>query len=350
VIAPPGLGEEVAAELAEDVAELLSKRYPDVEWKVSHLRDSLVAPPVHLTELVDATRARMLDEDWDLAVLVTELPLRLHRRPLLSHASPTHGVALVSLPAHGILRVGPRLIETVADAVSALVGDAPKQDSRGRLASRRRGAEQRLAELAGEIEGPVADGIAFPARVVGGNVRLLLGMIRANGPWRFAARLSRALVGALAVATVTLILHDVWRIAASLDVLRLTALTVIAVGVAVVMLIVEHSLWERTADPRAKEQVTLFNLTTLATITLGIVSLYVEVFGVVLLGSALLIDSSLLADEIGHAANVAEYLRIAWLVSSLATVGGALGGALESDDAVREAAYAYRPADERVHA
>lgn len=350
MIAPPGLAEEAVAELAAGLAELLSERYPDVEWEVSYVRDELVAPPAHLTEVVDATRARLLDEGWELAVLVTELPLRLHRRPLLSHASPAHSVALVSLPAHGVLRVGPRLLDSIADAVSALVGDAPKRDGRGRLVSRRRGATQRLVELATDPERAIPEGIAFPARVIGGNVRLLLGMIRANGPWRLAARLSRAVVGAIAVATVTLILSDVWRIAASLDVLKLCALTLVAIGVAVVALIVEHGLWERAADPRAREQVMLFNVTTLATIVVGILSLYAEVFAVVLLGAVLLIDSDLLSDAIGHSAGVVDYLRLTWLVTSLATVGGALGGALESDDAVREAAYAYRPADERVHA
>jgi hypothetical protein len=273
----------------------------------------------------------------------------MHRRPLLSHASPTHGVALVSLPAHGVVRVGQRLLDSVADAVGALVGDAPKQDARGWIPGRRRRARRRLIELGNDLEGTAAQGIAFPARVIEGNVRLLLGMIRANRPWRLVARLSRALVAAIAVVTVTLILSDVWRISASLDTLRLVALTVLTIAVAVVALIAVHGLWERTPDPRAREQVMLFNITTLATVTLGILSLYAEVFLVSLGGAALLIEPSLLADSIHHSAGFSDYLRLAWLTSSLAAVGGALGSALESDAAVREAAYAYRPADERVH-
>ena len=50
----------------------------------------------------------------------------------------------------------------------------------------------------------------------------------------------------------------------------------------------------------------------------------------------------LLAGALGHPVGVLDYLRLAWLTSSLATVGGALGAGLESDASIRQAAYAYR--------
>jgi hypothetical protein len=313
---------------------------------VAHVRDRLVTPPAKLTELVEAARSRLLEEDWNLAVFVTDLPLRLGRRPLLTHSSPTHGVALVSLPALGARRLTRRLVDAIVDAVGVLVGDSRPEAPQGQTAQDRARVQRRLIELATDAEDADTEGVAFLARVVTGNVRLLLGMIRANQPWRLVGRLARALLGALAAASFALVSADLWRIAADLDDIRLVVLTLGSIATAVVTLITAHGLWERAEDPRVREQVVLFNLVTLVSVTFGIVSLYAVVLGVSLAVAAILIDPSLFESAVNHPVGVQEYLRLAWLASSLATVGGALGGVLESDETVREAAYAYRTDDE----
>src|SRR4051812_17208558 len=65
-----------------------------------------------------------------------------------------------------------------------------------------------------------------------------------------------------------------------------------------------------------------------------------------LTGAGLMIEPSLLAASTHQSSGVSDYLRLAWLASTIATAGGALGGLLETDVAVREAAYAYRPEED----
>ena len=77
-------------------------------------------------------------------------------------------------------------------------------------------------------------------------------------------------------------------------------------------------------------------------VSFGIIVLYGAVCVLSLGAAGLMIEPSVISTNIGHHADFADYLRLALLLSALATVGGALGGALESDAAVREAAYAYR--------
>jgi uncharacterized membrane protein len=342
LIATPSLEPATLRSLAEELPGVLERRYPGVRWKVAPVRDHLVTPPVDLTELVDAARTRLLDEDWDLAICVTDLPLRLGRRPLVTHASPTHSVALVSLPALGIRRVTTRLLDEIVEAVSLLIGDSPSEAPEDQSAGRRARVQRRLVELATEADDSDAGGVAFTAQVISGNLRLLMGMVRANRPWHLVGRLSRALLGALAAASFALVSSDVWRIAADLDDLRLAVLATGSVAVAVITLITAHELWERADDRRVREQVILFNLVTLITVTFGIMALYLVVLIASLAVAAILIDPSVFESAVRHPVGLQEYMRLALLTSSLATVGGALGGVLESDRTVREAAYAYR--------
>jgi hypothetical protein len=254
-------------------------------------------------------------------------------------------VALLSLPALGAVQRRRRLSKALDDAVAALLGDLPEEGS----ASSRLGARRRLGELAAKVdEGEGSEGVVFLARVLGGNIRLLAGMVRANHPWRFVSTLGRAMLGALAAAIFGLVTSDLWRIAASLGPIRLVLTGLGTIAAAAATMIVVHRLWERAPDPRVREQVALFNLATMATVGLGVGALYLFVFAISLAGAALLIDSSLLGDAIGRDPGAWDYLRLAWLTSAVGTIGGALGATVESDQAVREAAYAYRPEDERI--
>jgi hypothetical protein len=271
-------------------------------------------------------------------VALTDVPLEVSRRPVVGTASPVHGVALISLPALGAVGRHRRALQTAVGLVRNLLGtgdadiDADDREALGR----------RLRQLASDDDD--AEGMAFTARVVSGNVRLLAGMIRANRPWRLAVRLSRALTAAVAAGVFALITSDVWRLADSFGWLRLTTVALGSVVAVVVTLIVGAQMWERPRGRRVRKQVVLFNVATAATVVIGVLSLYAVLFALALAGGLLLVVRPLFAEGLGHPAHLSDYLELAWLTCSLATVGGALGAGLESDDDVREAAYTHRAA------
>jgi hypothetical protein len=337
LVAAPGAAAELAAGLCDDLAAELSVQHPEVAWQVRAVEDGLVQPPADDAELVAATRDRLLREDWDLAVCLTDVPLESARRPVVGHASPVHGVAVLSLPALGVVGRRRRALQTTVGLVQALAGDGEPDDDGDRATISRR-----LRQLAVD-PADSTEGVRFTARVLTGNLSMLVGMVRANRPWRLAIRLSRALTAAIAAGVFALVTPDIWRLADVFGSVRLSAVGVGSVAATAVTLVVGAELWERTRSRRSRKQVTLFNLATLGTVVIGVLSLYAALFVLALLGALLLVVDPLFTGALRHPAGFTDRLELAWLISSLATVGGALGAGLESDEAVREAAYTYRP-------
>jgi hypothetical protein len=325
IVVAPGLAYDVTSRVADELVEDLRERHGAIDWRTELLVDRLVVPPAPTTEILDAARRRLLDGDWDLGLVVTDLPLRIGRRPVSRHVSPTHGLAVVSLPALGAINLRPRLRRTLRELVGELVGDRESDNGV-------------LRELASDTRARPAG--LFVLSVLRGHLRLLLGMVSANRPWRLAAGLYRSLVAAIAVAGVGLATADVWRLADAAGWGRLLALSSVSILATVVSVIAAHGLWERVPDPRVRDQVILFNFATTATVVIGILSLYLALFALVASGAGLVISRDVLAGAVGHDVGLSEYVSLAWFVASFATIGGALGAALESGDAVRQAAYA----------
>jgi hypothetical protein len=173
-------------------------------------------------------------------------------------------------------------------------------------------------------------------------------MLRANRPWRLTVGLSRALVAAIAAGVFALVTSDIWRLAVGYSQVRLAVLSAGAVLAVVVTIVVGASLWERAPSGEARrspagEQVILFNVVTLLTVVIGVLALYLALFILALGGVLLLVPQAGLTDALGRPAGTGDFLAIAWLACSVATIGGALGAGLESDESVREAAYLYQP-------
>lgn len=345
LVVAPGMPSALTTSLVPALVEELEKLAPGVRWRVEPEQDRLVEPPAHSTELVAAARERLLDRGWDLVVVLTDLPVRVGRRPVKAHASPVQGVGLVSVPALGAVSTWKRAQAAVLGLVDDLLGEPDDADDDPKDAAEWvEQRERRIRALGAEVDDDSS--ISFTARVLTGNLGLLLGMVRANRPWRLAVKLSRALVAALTAGILVLITPDMWLLADAYGDLRLVVVTAGAVLALAVTLVVGAGLWERSRHRAMRQQVLLLNVATALTVLIGVAVFYLVLFSLAVLAVLLLLPPSLIADTVGHAVGWLDQVKLAWLTSSLAAAAGALGAGLETDEAVREAAYSSRPMDD----
>ena len=276
------------------------------------------------SEDVDTALGRLKDEarerNWDLVVGLTELPLHDDEgRHLLVETDPAERTAVLSLPALGGLRMHARARHALRSLISGMADPDTMDEHRVTLPRLR------------------------------GRWRLLVGMVLANRPWLLVPGLKSALVAALATGAVATINNSVWLVATSQSWLRLVVATIASITIAVVWLIVDAKLWDHPDDdsPQARERSRLYNASTVVTLLVGVVICYLALYVVNLAWAYFVLDPGLvgryLHTKVGHG----ELFVLAWFVASAATVGGGLGSGLESDKAIRAAAYSKREQDRR---
>ncbi|MGA4538850.1 hypothetical protein ACPA54_02505 [Uniformispora flossi] len=347
LLADPDVPTEIAQRLAQTLPARLADKFPqgrrfDIEVVSEPFTAGAEDPPTLMRRILERGSA----ENWDIVVALTDLPLHSHGHRLAVNLSHEHGLALLSLPSLGGLRLQTRARSAVEEAVLGLAGpgatgaEVPPQSPplRGLYARRftpiRQGpvGVDETADLRYVVSGPR------------GYLRVLVGMVRANRPWRLVPGLSKALAAALATGAIATLDSDIWSLAEALSVPRLVIAMVGSVGLMIGWLIVDGELWDRSAghSPEAKQKARLYNASTVLTVGIGVLVCYVGLMVINVVWGLFILNDRVFASATKTPLDAAEYWTLSWFVSSVATVGGALGSGLESDEAIRAAAYSKR--------
>ncbi|WP_067723021.1 hypothetical protein [Nocardia yamanashiensis] len=327
LIADPGKPAAVAEQLAERLPELLSSRdRSGRRWTTAVRREPyLPDEQADLAEVIEAVDPSA--ESEDLVVYLTDLPRRADTLPIVAEVSTDHRFALVSVPGVGGLRLQQRLHTVTELAISHMLGDPELTTAR---------AERKFPST------PIPGGTRYFAPPGLRRLRLLSGMVRANRPWRLVTGLSKVLVGAFATGAVALATSTIWQFADTMGPWRMSAATLLSITALILWLILDHELWERPKSPTDRNRSALYNAATALTLITGVTVLHLALFALLLATASLTLPPGLFSRELGHTVTLTDYLTLAWLLASVATIGGALGSGLEDDTAVTEAAYGNR--------
>ncbi|GAA2013272.1 hypothetical protein [Brevibacterium samyangense] len=260
----------------------------------------------------------------DVLVVITEVPRRRGRRPKVWEVFPEDRVIVVSLPALGAIRLVRRLRDTVLEALAALEEDSPDRVAR-RGEDLEHGSARSVADESPAEGALVAFSRRRPARLL-----LVAGMVRSNRPFHSFARLSGCLAAATATAGFGVFYSSVWQMAQALSPWRLGLVSLVVVFAMVLWLVVRNGFWDRGGLLGGRVEAAMYNASTVVTLLLGVVTLYLTLYLGILLASFAVIEIEFLSQTIGEEAGSGAYFRIAWLSASLGTFAGGLGSNFDS--------------------
>ncbi len=310
----------------------------ETTWRVEHETQSLPLNEEGDIPMLALAEERRAEHGWDL--LITDLPRRAGTVPIASDYNGDHGVAMVSLPALGALRLRGRASRLVIHLVRHLVAHRSAKE-----ADPSRGILDRLRELVAptrHIRGRGAADEHLALVGVRGRLRLLAGMIRDNRPWRLVPNLAGATAYAAATAAYGIITTSFWKLAEALPALRPAGITVLANVVMSGWLMVHNHLWDSPSGHSERQKALLYNASTALTLSIGVACMDAILSVPALVASIVLIEGSYFGEVLGHPAGPASYLKLVWLSTSVGIVAGAVGSSVEDEDRVRRATYSRR--------
>ena len=335
-----------ASDLPDELAAQVDR---ETTWDVRTMTHPVTASVQDPEEVLGAVADQTAHTDWDIGIYLTDLPMQHGERPILVDLDHDRRVAGLSLPGFGPFLQHHKVRHAVVRLVADLTGTSDAGLDRGQHHPSRigRAAARHLQPIHALRAREGEHTRRYVTTQWRGRARLLAGMVRTNQPWRLVLGMRSALAAVLGTSAYLTITSTIWLLSTRLGTGKLVVTTVVSVALMVAWIIGAHHLWERARDEGEREETLLYNASTVITLSIGVLVMSVAVYVLTLLGSLFFLEPSVLGAELGRPPTIGDHLMLAWLATGLATVAGALGSGLDSEDAVRRAAYGYRERQRR---
>lgn len=278
---------------------------------------------------IGSTRADY--EHVDVLLMITEMPRHADGKTLIAEIFPEVTAAVLSYPTIGVLAGRQQWVSLLMACAVRLVDGATDEDL-DRYTLRWNRWTEPTDGRPGRLH----------AHAVTGVPRTIVGMVATNAPWRAAPQLSSALAAASAAGAFGIFYNSIWQMSAALSTARLLLIGLLAISLMVLWLLASNRLWERPVQDNATAVLVYYNLSTVLTLFLCVLALYLALFAMILGASLVMIDPGFMAEILGQPARFARYVDIAWLSATLGVVAGGLGATFDDSTDLRQLTHGSR--------
>lgn len=363
IIPAPDLPAADAEAIKDDLPKALSTTIDDeIEWNVEIEVSPLTGAAEKVKDIMEEAKKLLDKNNWDYAICLTDLPIFSGKNVVLADANVADCVAQISLPAFGALPTPKRVKKTVVHMVKELhtrhmdkdneqqmlqkgIGPLDKREQKG-FFSKLKGAflfsPIRRKSSPQDIDG-IGVGVRFiiASRLIG-LVHVLLGMAASNRPWTIMPSFKGVVALAFASGAYGLIFPTLWQLSVNYEIPRFIGLMIASILAMIIWIVFAHNLWERPKKDSSNHLRMLYNAATIITLTTSILMYYFVLFLLFLVAVSIFVPPDLYGAQTDQNIEVTHYIKLAWLVTSVATVAGSIGSGLEKTEEVGKITYGYR--------
>jgi len=325
VVADQGHPERALAAIIADHDD------PDIELKQLH-RQIPLRPNGELD--LEGVRSWARDDEAHFLIIITEIPRRSGGTPTIASIYLDEDLAIISMPALGVLRKKARLKKTLLGSIDILARGGARSEIRSQLSPFR-------VDSATTPDTMVA--IRAP-RWVPGRIVLVFGMVAMNEPMKTLPKMTGALAAAAAASAFGIFYSTIWQMAGALPEWRLGLITVTVILLMTVWLMASNGLWDRGRRHGSITEAAMYNASAVATLLMSVTLLYVTLFVGIFLTGLVVIEAGYMESVIGRGVTYWNYIEIAWLSASMGTVAGSLGSNFDDEDDIQRLTHGRREA------